>query len=1005
MTTAEQTITTLCQQMLAHYEHGHIAEAIAAGEAAWGAAIAAWGEHDLRVAEVSHNLGELYRLQGRFRDALVAGRRAVAAREAPLAPDHPLFANSLETIGKIEEETEDLAAAVRTYERVLQIRRAHRDASELPLAETLGNAGVLQHRLGNDAEALAQFREAREIFVRLGATGEWAYAAVLTNEASALRALGRWAAAEAALAEVLGRYEDGHPRSASVLADLAELYREQGKLELAEDVHRRLQRIADLHGPVTQDIGIVQGNLGLLYGDQGRYPEALQQLRQSAAFDDTRLADVFALASGSNKLAQARAIQGHVYALLTLLRDHVADSAELASTLVLRRKALVQDAVARGRSSLLRRATTRDAGQIDTHALRSALPAGAVLIDYVKYAPYRFGHYPGRGESRWGAPRYLAIVVPADRERAIDLIDLGEAAAIDEQVVALQYAFAGGRDAEMPDRAPEGDPCRAAERLRKTVLDPFAERLRGIPRLYVAPDGELSLVPFGVFPTGDDRYLVDDHVIAYLTSGRDLLRSGEPASSAIGPPVVIADPDYDLRATSATATGPARGSFRPLHLRRLPGTRAEGLEIAKQLGIKPLLDDAAVVGTIKKLRSPRVLHLATHGLFLSRPDDPMRRSGLALAGANTWSNGGAVPSEAEDGILDAEDVSALDLAGTELVVLSACDTARGEVHSGEGVFGLRRAFVLAGVQSLVMSLWKVDDDRTKELMIELYQLLGEHDPAAALTHAQRRLKRAVLDPGTWGAFICQSASSLRRSEPGTCSRICTAPHRSRVRRGGRRGRWRRGGSRRGLGAGSDEIAGDLELPVHRIAVGAIRRGGLDRSEQRCARHRHVLPELRWCRCVGGEADGGQEAVRGLRRVVRDDGLGIGDGRHGADPQGVAVARLQPREQLVEHAARHEQGGGDPERFPGRPSREVLHSAPHVPDAGVVREYLAELGGLRAHVGGPGAEASGEVFDRRPPHDDIDRGGPDPEICVRSRIAVRTCNLHDRHDEIELWKIP
>ena len=168
------------------------------------------------------------------------------------------------------------------------------------------------------------------------------------------------------------------------------------------------------------------------------------------------------------------------------------------------------------------------------------------------------------------------------------------------------------------------------------------------------------------------------------------------------------------------------------------------------LGVPPWMDAAALEGHLKTCRSPRVLHLATHGFFLAdQPRDPNKerrdleavgftsgselgrlsgaslenpllRSGLALAGVNSWLKGGSPPGEAEDGLLTAEDVSGLDLLDTDLVVLSACETGLGEIHVGEGVFGLRRAFVLAGAKTLVMSLWKVPDQQTQELMVDFY---------------------------------------------------------------------------------------------------------------------------------------------------------------------------------------------------------------------------------------------------------------------------------------------
>jgi len=133
---------------------------------------------------------------------------------------------------------------------------------------------------------------------------------------------------------------------------------------------------------------------------------------------------------------------------------------------------------------------------------------------------------------------------------------------------------------------------------------------------------------------------------------------------------------------------------------------------------------------------------------------------LALAGANTWLKGQDPPEEAEDGLLTAEDVTGMDLLDTELVVLSACDTGLGEVHIGEGVMGLRRSFMLAGAKTLVMSLWKVPDKETRELMEDFYDRLLDGAPRAeALRKAQLAMKAKHPNPYYWGAFICQGDPS------------------------------------------------------------------------------------------------------------------------------------------------------------------------------------------------------------------------------------------------------
>jgi CHAT domain-containing protein len=226
----------------------------------------------------------------------------------------------------------------------------------------------------------------------------------------------------------------------------------------------------------------------------------------------------------------------------------------------------------------------------------------------------------------------------------------------------------------------------------------------------------------------------------------------------------------------------AKGSHSP----GLGATHSEGEQVAALLQVTPFMESDALDHLVKIQRSPSILHLATHGFFLSdakqastpdligpsraksypgnrlellaRVPNPLLRSGLALAGVNTWLQecDDALPPKAEDGLLTAFDVAGLDLLDTDLVVLSACETGLGTIQVGEGVFGLRRAFMLAGAKTLVMSLWKVPDQATQELMVDFYQRLLTGAPRAqALREAQLALRSVYPDPCYWGAFICQ----------------------------------------------------------------------------------------------------------------------------------------------------------------------------------------------------------------------------------------------------------
>jgi CHAT domain-containing protein len=461
----------------------------------------------------------------------------------------------------------------------------------------------------------------------------------------------------------------------------------------------------------------------------------------------------------------------------------------------------------------------------DRRAVALALPEGAALVEFVRFNVFNFHGVETQRERRLQPARYLAFVLLAGQLDQVQMIDLGEAESIDQMIADFRRGITGepadGRGM-VPFAAP-APPAAAGTALRQALFDPLSEALGGRTRLLLCPDGDLTRLPLEVLPAGTngDR-LLDRYQISYLTSGRDVLRFGAAATGQPNRPLIAADPDFDLanelsggqRPASPTSeevlwfrlfgkpmsapavesqppstsmeTGKAVGRLsrdldRGRRAERLPDTRIEGQKIATLLGVEPWLDRTVLDAKLKTVRSPQILHLATHGFFLEdQPHDPnqyrrdlgvasvtdrlaganwenpLLRSGLLLAGFNTWRTGGQPPAEAEDGMLTAEDVTGLDLLDTELVVLSACDTGLGLVHAGEGVFGLRRAFVVAGAKTLVMSLWKVPDQQTQELMVDFYgRLLAGTPRAQALREAQLELRKRYPHPFYWGAFICQ----------------------------------------------------------------------------------------------------------------------------------------------------------------------------------------------------------------------------------------------------------
>jgi CHAT domain-containing protein len=408
-------------------------------------------------------------------------------------------------------------------------------------------------------------------------------------------------------------------------------------------------------------------------------------------------------------------------------------------------------------------------GAIKLDDVANALPRNGVLIEFARTPEFEFQQ--ARASGRY---RYLAFVL--GHGKRIDMIDLGDAAVIDAAIHSANAAIRGMQDAMNPKQLVELH-LRAQERLAKLyrlVWHPVAGAVGSMELVMLSPDGELNLAPFAALGEKEGAPLIERHQLVYVTSGRDLLRSPLPARPAALDLLLLADPAFDAAPVAreeigarVRAYGVQAGVFGPL-----PGTALEAKELPALVPGEPALKRVATgadasVETLLGANGPRVLHIATHGFFLqgdTRLANPLMRSGLAFAGANRAGEDGAVSS----GILTAYEITGLDLKSTELAVLSACETGIGVVGAGEGVFGLRRAFVLAGARALMMSLWPVADDVTSRQMRTFYQKRRDMSAAQALRQAQLetiqwlKVQHGVAPAFFWAPFFIQGATAFRR---------------------------------------------------------------------------------------------------------------------------------------------------------------------------------------------------------------------------------------------------
>ena len=412
----------------------------------------------------------------------------------------------------------------------------------------------------------------------------------------------------------------------------------------------------------------------------------------------------------------------------------------------------------------------RQVAPVKLSQIRALLPRDALLIEWLRYRPRHVSGAIFADSSKVAAPRYVAYLI-SQRSKPV-VVDMGDAQAIDALVVDFRRA------AGDPERSDHRDQAAA---LAQRVYAPLQPYLRDYRQLLVSPDGILNLVPMGALLDGQGKHLLERFEINYLSSGRDLLAMASEERLA-NEPLVVAAPSYGEAAragppilANVIAQRSADLDRSGLRFRPLEGAMREGRDVARLLGLGPrnvLLQNDATEGALKQLRSPRILHIATHGFFLSdqdtfselqrgpkglgrgvtaMPENPLLRSGLAFAGANVRRSG-----EREDGILTAFELAQLDLHGTQLVVLSACESGVGEIQNGEGVNGLRRALAVAGAQAQLTSLWKVADVPTQELMIDYYRrLLRGVGRSAALREAQLAIKASPghSHPYFWAAFV------------------------------------------------------------------------------------------------------------------------------------------------------------------------------------------------------------------------------------------------------------
>jgi len=412
---------------------------------------------------------------------------------------------------------------------------------------------------------------------------------------------------------------------------------------------------------------------------------------------------------------------------------------------------------------------------VELEEIAKALPRDGVLIEFQRLR--ELDHQKPYGK-QWGDARYVALVLQP--KGTVQAVELGAAKPIEQ---AIASALAASEE-------PLSDAQELWDKVSKRVIEPLAKATHGKTTWFVSPDGELNRVPFAALSAPNSAKPLPEAVkLRILSTGRELIDLQKQSPLTTSEPIVVANPMFDRSASASTAPrSGSRSSVLPsnaiqrsgeldtLNWQPLPATAKEGEAVAALIGARLLEQQQASVAAVTEKSAPKMLHLATHAYFLPdqapsqnsagmqmpgtrgmrvaalQKESPLLRSGIVLAGANQPN---ANPTD--DGYLTALEVAQLDWGGTDLVVISACESGRGEIRTGQGVYGLKRSIAVAGARSSLLSLWKVDDAATAAFMQSFYERLKKGEGRAdALAATQKEFRNYKIPgwrhPYVWAAF-------------------------------------------------------------------------------------------------------------------------------------------------------------------------------------------------------------------------------------------------------------
>ncbi len=767
------------------------------------------------VATTLGNLATVYQDQGRYLKAEPLYLRSLSINEEILGKAHLSVGTSLDILGNFYRIQGKYSKAEDHIIRALEIIKKRLGQNHSQIAISINNLAAISHDLGKFEKAETLYNKALSMRIKIYGTEHLYVAESNKNLARLYYDWGKYELSEPLYKQALVIKENllgsTHPIVGEIQQEIAKLYAsEYDSIQSAEyyekSWHSRQEFIEHVFSSSSENQKLRWIKKYPLI-DNSLLSLALQQKNQTLNKTALKMILYGKSAVIDAILAEKEAAYcNYDEDIMKMLEDRSSVCNQIANLILfdqsknitnstsdsLKKLYAVQDSIEQELSvqcSEFKNEITST--QFNLNQIASNLPSESVLWEFIKYEPFDF-YSPGTEKERTGKSRYAVFSLNHNGE--VSALDLGESDHIDSLIMATRKMIYDSETRIYSHLAPELELQLkdVTSKLYKLIFEPLAKDLQEQTSIQISLDGQLHLLPLDILPIPDGSYVIEKYRLSYLSSGKDLLKSNT-ASSFSNDVVIITNPDYNRsiqdvsNQNQKTFVKNINSISQPVNNKKVNYSARKFIPLLycqnekelivntfiqlENINIYEYSDEYATESVIKQLEIfPRILHIATHGYYNNNKDfnrklsidHPFHHSGIVLAGANNlFKTDEIIANDFENGILTAYEVSSLNLQGTELVTLSACETGLGETLNGEGVFGLRRAFKHAGAQSILMSLWRVQDKETSVLMDGFYRrwLMGNISKQDALHNTSLnildncRKKWGHGHPLFWGGFI------------------------------------------------------------------------------------------------------------------------------------------------------------------------------------------------------------------------------------------------------------